>query len=134
MDKKLNYDTPELEIIDIEIDEMLSVSGVLKKDEAFDWDVGEPDEIWQVMNMKKLSKLLFSITALVVSAFAVSGNAHSSNLHSFEETPTNEASRGLAVKLAQIDTEEEVSVSKTYVQGGEDTESGDHYIRYVTAF
>jgi len=46
MDKKLNYDTPELEIIDIEIDEMLSVSGVLKKDEAFDWDVGEPDEIW----------------------------------------------------------------------------------------
>lgn len=83
--------------------------------------------------MKKLSKLLFSITALVVSAFAVSGNAHSSNLHSFEETPTNEASRGLAVKLAQIDTEEEVSVSKTSVQPGYDAE-GNHYLRFVTAF
>ena len=82
--------------------------------------------------MKKLSKLLFSITALVVSAFAVSGNTHSSNLHSFEETPTNEASRGLAVKLAQIDTEEAFSVSKTYVQDGEDGE-GNKYIRFITA-
>lgn len=82
--------------------------------------------------MKKLNKILLSTAALIVSAFAISGNNQSSNVPAFEETPTNEVSRGLAMKLAQIDASEEVSVSKTYVQHGEDAE-GNRYIRYVTA-
>ena len=46
MDKKLNYNTPKLEIIDIEIDDMLLVSGVLKNEGTFNWDEGESDEEW----------------------------------------------------------------------------------------
>ena len=82
--------------------------------------------------MKKINKILLSTTALIVSAFAIGGNNQSSNVPAFEETPTNEVSRSLAMKLAQIDASEEVSVSKTYVQHGEDAE-GNRYIRYVTA-
>ena len=132
MDKKLNYNTPKLEIIDIEIDDMLLVSGVLKNEGTFNWDEGESDEEWQVMNMKKLSKILLSVIALVVSAFTIGGNINSSYLSGVEESSTNDVSKRLAVKLSQIDTEEEVSVSKTYVQRGFDGE-GNQYIRYVTA-
>lgn len=82
--------------------------------------------------MKKINKILFSAAALIISAFAIGGNNQSSNMPAFEETPTNEASRRLAMKLAQVDTSEEVSVSKTYIQHGEDAE-GNRYIRYVTA-
>ena len=82
--------------------------------------------------MKKVNKILFGVAALAVSAFAIGGNNNSSKVSTFEESPTNEASRSLAMKLAQIDTSDEVSVSKTYVQYGEDAE-GNRYIRYVTA-
>lgn len=44
MDKKLNYSTPKLEIIDIKIDDILSISGVTKTEGAFNWD--DNDEIW----------------------------------------------------------------------------------------
>ena len=46
MDKKLNYNTPKLEIIDIETDDILLISEVLKTEGVFNWDEGEPDEIW----------------------------------------------------------------------------------------
>ena len=82
--------------------------------------------------MKKLSKILLSVIALVVSAFTIGGNINSSYLSGVEESSTNDVSKRLAVKLSQIDTEEEVSVSKTYVQRGFDGE-GNQYIRYVTA-
>ena len=45
MDKKLNYDTPKLEIIDIETDDILLVSGISKNDNAFDWEA-DIDETW----------------------------------------------------------------------------------------
>ena len=44
MDKKLNYNTPELEIIDIEIDDILLISEVAKTEGVFNWD--DNDEIW----------------------------------------------------------------------------------------
>ena len=46
MDKKLNYDTPELEIIDIETDDILLISGVFKNEGIFNWKDDEPDELW----------------------------------------------------------------------------------------
>ena len=82
--------------------------------------------------MKKISKILFSAIALIVSAFTLSGNNNNPGLHAIEETPTNEVGGKMAIKLAQIDTEEDFSVSKTYVQDGEDGE-GNKYIRFITA-
>ena len=44
MDKKLNYNTPELEVINIEISDILLVSDITKTEGVFDWD--DNDEIW----------------------------------------------------------------------------------------
>ena len=44
MDKKSNYNSPKLEIIDIKIDDILSISEVSKTEGVFNWD--DNDEIW----------------------------------------------------------------------------------------
>ena len=44
MDKKSNYNSPKLEIIDIKIDDILSISEVAKTEGVFNWD--DNDEIW----------------------------------------------------------------------------------------
>ena len=46
MDKKLNYNTPNLEVIDIETDDILLISVVLKNEGIFNWNEDEPDELW----------------------------------------------------------------------------------------